>query len=91
MFNLLAIPWYLSSAVRPQNDPPHIQTDPHGHVHEYAGADGEHCREKVGKTPAMAAASGGPELALVRFDPEPPVKASRTLMVTGGGVSGPGP
>ncbi len=51
----------------------------HGHVHESARLTGEwHCR--IGRTHALSAAHDGPELALVRFDPDDLESASRELV-----------
>ena len=50
----------------------------HGHVHESARLTGS-WKEQLGKTTALSAAHDGPELALVRFDPEYPREASREL------------
>lgn len=51
----------------------------HGHVHEAARLTGTwHCR--IGRTHALGAAHDGPELALVRFDPDDPEQASRELL-----------
>jgi Icc-related predicted phosphoesterase len=50
----------------------------HGHVHESARLTGDwHCT--IGRTHAMSAAHDGPELALVRFDPDDPERATREL------------
>ena len=53
----------------------------HGHVHESARLTGV-WRERIGATIAISAAHDGPELALVRFDPECPEDATRELMST---------
>jgi uncharacterized protein len=50
----------------------------HGHVHESTRLTGE-WRERIGRTHAFNAAHDGPELALVRFDPEEPGQATREL------------
>lgn len=51
----------------------------HGHVHESARLTG--CwREKIGRTHVFSAAHDGKELALVRFDPQCPAKATRVLL-----------
>lgn len=51
----------------------------HGHVHESARLTGQwHIR--VGGSSAYSAAHDGPELALVRFDPEAPDGATRALL-----------
>ena len=50
----------------------------HGHVHESARLTGT-WRERIGRTWALSAAHDGPELALVRFDPERPADAIREL------------
>jgi len=41
----------------------------HGHIHESTSITGE-WKEKIGNTLAMNAAHNGPELSLIRFDPE---------------------
>jgi uncharacterized protein len=51
----------------------------HGHVHESARITGE-WRERFGATCALSAAHDGPELALVRFDPDDPAAATRDLL-----------
>jgi uncharacterized protein len=51
----------------------------HGHVHESARITGEWAAQ-LGETYAFSAAHDGPELALVRFDPEEPSAASRELI-----------
>ncbi len=51
----------------------------HGHVHESASIT-EEWREQMGNTWAFSAAHHGPELALVRFDPEDPAAATRDLI-----------
>lgn len=51
----------------------------HGHVHESARLTGE-WKTRIGRTVCINAAHDGPELALVRFDPESPDKASRELI-----------
>jgi Icc-related predicted phosphoesterase len=51
----------------------------HGHVHEGARLTGE-WRCRIGRTHALSAAHDGPELALVRFDPDAPGDASRVLI-----------
>lgn len=50
----------------------------HGHVHESARLTGS-WKEQLGKTTALSAAHDGPELALVKFDPDHPREASREL------------
>ncbi len=51
----------------------------HGHVHESVRLTGEwHVR--MGETHAFSAAHDGPELALVRFDPDVPEDATRALL-----------
>jgi len=50
----------------------------HGHVHESARLTG-FWKEQLGETTALSAAHDGPELALVRFDPDHPLEASREL------------
>lgn len=51
----------------------------HGHVHESARLTGA-WSDRIGRTILFSAAHDGPELALVRFDPEEPVAATRELM-----------
>ena len=51
----------------------------HGHVHESARLTGS-WKEKIGRTVALSAAHGGPELALVRFDIRNPAEAERELI-----------
>lgn len=51
----------------------------HGHVHESAGLTGA-WREQMGRTHCFSAAHGGPELALVRFEPDDPAGATRSLL-----------
>ncbi|HKK71718.1 MAG TPA: metallophosphoesterase [Candidatus Krumholzibacteria bacterium] len=51
----------------------------HGHVHEAARLTG-HWSDRVGDTPIVSAAHDGPELALVRFEPEAPEAATRELI-----------
>jgi len=51
----------------------------HGHVHESARLTGS-WRDRIGSSIALSAAHDGPELALVRFDPECPEQASRELV-----------
>jgi Icc-related predicted phosphoesterase len=51
----------------------------HGHVHESARLTGA-WRDRIGKTRLFSAAHDGPELALVRFDPECPDEAERILV-----------
>lgn len=51
----------------------------HGHVHESARLTGR-WKESCGSTVMMGAAHDGPELALVRFDPERPAEAERELV-----------
>jgi uncharacterized protein len=51
----------------------------HGHVHESARLTGE-WRATLGGTHALSAAHDGPELALVRFDPDRPEQATRELV-----------
>jgi Icc-related predicted phosphoesterase len=48
------------------------------HVHESTRLTGE-WRERIGRTYAFNAAHDGPELALVRFDPDQPEHATREL------------
>jgi Icc-related predicted phosphoesterase len=51
----------------------------HGHVHESTRLTGE-WKTKIGRTVCINAAHDGPELALVRFDPESPDEVSRELI-----------
>jgi hypothetical protein len=51
----------------------------HGHVHESARLSGA-WRERLGRTHCLSAAHDGPELSLVRFDPEAPEGAARELL-----------
>ncbi len=51
----------------------------HGHVHESARLTGA-WRDAIGRTHCFSAAHDGPELALVRFDLERPVEATRELI-----------
>jgi uncharacterized protein len=51
----------------------------HGHVHEAARLSGA-WRMSLGRTHAFNAAHDGPELAVVRFDPEDPIGADRRLV-----------
>lgn len=51
----------------------------HGHVHEAARLTGT-WRCRIGRTHAFTAAHDGPELALVRFDPDDPEAAARDLL-----------
>jgi Icc-related predicted phosphoesterase len=51
----------------------------HGHVHESARLSGT-WRQKIGATHLFSAAHDGPELALVRFDPDDLPSASRELI-----------
>ena len=51
----------------------------HGHIHESARITGA-WSERIGRTCCFSAAHDGPELVLVRFDPENPAAATRTLI-----------
>ena len=51
----------------------------HGHIHESARLTGS-WRERLGRTYSFSAAHDGAELALVRFDPTEPEKATRELI-----------
>jgi Icc-related predicted phosphoesterase len=51
----------------------------HGHVHESARLTGA-WRDAIGRTHCLSAAHDGPELALVRFDPDRPQEATRELL-----------
>lgn len=50
----------------------------HGHIHESARLTGS-WRAVCGRTVSLTAAHDGPELALVRFDPEQPGEETREL------------
>ncbi len=51
----------------------------HGHVHESARLTGR-WSERIGRTHAFSAAHDGPELALIRFDPDNLDRAARELL-----------
>jgi uncharacterized protein len=51
----------------------------HGHVHESARITGG-WSDRIGSTVCLSAAHDGPELALVRFDPDAPEAARRDLL-----------
>lgn len=51
----------------------------HGHIHESARITGA-WRCRIGRTHVLGAAHDGPELALVRFDPNRPEDATRELI-----------
>ncbi|MFH1501834.1 MAG: metallophosphoesterase [Candidatus Eisenbacteria bacterium] len=51
----------------------------HGHVHESVSITGE-WHDRIGRTHLFGAGHDGPELAVVRFDPGEPEKASRELL-----------
>ncbi len=51
----------------------------HGHIHESARLTGAWL-ERIGRTYCYSAAHDGPELALVRFDPDDPGSATRALI-----------
>jgi Icc-related predicted phosphoesterase len=51
----------------------------HGHIHESARLTGS-WRDRIGRTHLFGAAHDGPELALVRFDPDCPERATRELV-----------
>ncbi len=51
----------------------------HGHIHESVRISGE-WKTQIGRTVCVSAAHDGPELALVRFDPNTPEEASRDLL-----------
>lgn len=51
----------------------------HGHIHESARLTGA-WSDHIGRTVCLSAAHDGPELALIRFDPEDPDHATRTLV-----------
>lgn len=51
----------------------------HGHIHESARLSSD-WRDRIGRTHCLSAAHDGPELALVRFDPDHLAAASRELI-----------
>lgn len=51
----------------------------HGHIHESARLTGS-WTDRIGRTCCLSAAHDGPELALVRFRPAEPERATRTLI-----------
>lgn len=51
----------------------------HGHIHESSRLTGS-WRDKIGRTHLFSAAHDGPELSLVRFNPENPESATRKLI-----------
>ena len=51
----------------------------HGHVHESARVTGT-WRDSLGRTQMFSAAHDGPELALIRFNPDRPAEATRELI-----------
>jgi Icc-related predicted phosphoesterase len=51
----------------------------HGHIHESSRITGK-WMDRIGRTVMFSAAHDGPELALVRFDPDNPESASRELI-----------
>jgi Icc-related predicted phosphoesterase len=51
----------------------------HGHVHE-ASKLSRSWQDSIGKTHMFTAAYGGPELALIRFDPKNLDEATRELI-----------
>jgi Icc-related predicted phosphoesterase len=51
----------------------------HGHIHEAARLSGS-WRDRIGRTHCFSAAHDGPELALIRFDPDSLDAASRELI-----------
>ncbi len=54
----------------------------HGHVHESTRLTGA-WRDSIGRTHMFSAGHDGPELALVRFDPDDPESATRELLAAG--------
>ena len=56
---------------------PHITM--HGHIHESARITGA-WRQTLGRTRLFGGAHDGPELALIRFDPDHPDRATRDLL-----------
>jgi uncharacterized protein len=57
----------------------------HGHVHESSRLTGE-WQGRLGRTVLLGAAHDGPELALIRFDPDSPQDASRELIAHPPGI-----
>jgi Icc-related predicted phosphoesterase len=55
----------------------------HGHIHESTRLTGK-WQDKIGETTLFSAAHDGPDLALVRFDPQRLGEASRELIPWGG-------
>ncbi len=51
----------------------------HGHIHESTRITGK-WKDRIGRTFMFSAAHDGPELALIRFDPDNPESASRELL-----------
>jgi Icc-related predicted phosphoesterase len=51
----------------------------HGHIHESARLSGS-WKDRIGQTFLFSAAHDGPELALVRFNPKEPERATRELI-----------
>jgi Icc-related predicted phosphoesterase len=51
----------------------------HGHIHESARITGI-WKEQIGRTDMISAAHDGPDLVLVRFDPDDPAQATRELL-----------
>ena len=51
----------------------------HGHVHESTRLTGS-WKDQIGRTYALSAAHDGPDLALIRFDPDSPDTATRELI-----------
>lgn len=51
----------------------------HGHIHESARLTG-FWQDRIGETYCFSAAHDGPELSLIRFDPDRPEKADRELL-----------
>ncbi len=51
----------------------------HGHIHESSRITGS-WKEKIGRTHIFSAAYDGPELAVIRFDPEKPQDARREIL-----------
>jgi Icc-related predicted phosphoesterase len=52
----------------------------HGHIHESSRITGK-WKERIGRTHLFSAAYDGPELAVVKFDPEKPQQAQREILV----------
>lgn len=53
----------------------------HGHIHESAGITGE-WKQELGRTWSFSAAHDGPELAVIKFELQNPLSATRRLIMT---------